>query len=165
MYTCTRLCPPCIHVRVYIRAVCAQEARGEYRSNDHCFSTRRSTNPLNPRQRVRHQDEFVATHGHFSHCLYSICRFKYICSHLNGAFPDNPCAPRRGAAARISVLLLYRRPVRRLLVVDDWRRLCGEKRSDRMSTYRDRVLVAPNWKLGVVLESEDDLRITEFDGS
>ena len=30
----------------------------------------------------------------FSHCLPSICRFKYICSHLSGPFPDNLYAKR-----------------------------------------------------------------------
>lgn len=40
-------------------------------------------------------NEFVATRGHFSHRHRSICRFKYICSHLNAPFSDNLCAKPR----------------------------------------------------------------------
>ena len=36
----------------------------------------------------------------FSHCLPSICRFKYICSHLSGPFPDNLYAKRLGSRLR-----------------------------------------------------------------
>lgn len=71
-----------IYASVHTQASCVyiEQEEGEYRSSERrlCFSIRRRQ-PWILRVRIRRGD----VHGHFSHCLLSICRFKYICSRLN----------------------------------------------------------------------------------
>ena len=91
---------PCVHLGVYVcvcvcvqctrtwrrKCACTGRTRGEYRSSDECFSTRR--NSLNPgvyaarmpsRQRVRWRRAAISRIASREHLSLA----KYICSHLN----------------------------------------------------------------------------------
>lgn len=93
-------------------SVYIEQEEGEYRSSEQaserrlCFSIRRTKPESWGRVCEETNSTWRRARPRFSHCLPSICRFKYICSHLNGPFPDNLYAKRIAVKEPISSSIL-----------------------------------------------------------